>query len=127
MDKVVHFEIPVDDIKRAGKFYSVVFGWGIMSVPGMDYTLVTTTETGEDRMPKQAGAINGGMMKRSGPIKSPVITVSVKNVDDAVKKIKNNGGKIIMDKFKVGDIGFSAYVEDTEGNLIGVWEDVKGG
>ncbi|MBI2085464.1 MAG: VOC family protein [Candidatus Aenigmarchaeota archaeon] len=127
MDKVVHFEIPADDVERAQKFYKTVFGWGIMNVAGMNYTLVTTTETGEDRMPKQSGAINGGMMKRSGPIKSPVITIGVADVSEAVKKIKSNGGKIIMDKFKVGDIGFSAYVEDTEGNLIGIWEDIKGG
>ena len=26
MNKVVHFEIPVDDVKRAQKFYGEVFG-----------------------------------------------------------------------------------------------------
>ena len=58
-----------------------------------------------------------------------------KNFDDNVALIKEQSGTVravkrdhvIMDKFKVGDIGFSAYVEDTEGNLIGIWEDIKGG
>lgn len=27
MDKVVHFEIPTDDLDRAKKFYSSIFSW----------------------------------------------------------------------------------------------------
>jgi len=27
MDKVVHFEIPVEELERAQKFYKSVFGW----------------------------------------------------------------------------------------------------
>lgn len=27
MDKVTWFELPADDLKRAGEFYSGVFGW----------------------------------------------------------------------------------------------------
>lgn len=33
MDKVQHFEIPVDDIACAKKFYAGVFGWGTMDFP----------------------------------------------------------------------------------------------
>jgi hypothetical protein len=43
MDKVIHFEIPADDIERARKFYKSTFGWKMDEVPGMDYVLIRTT------------------------------------------------------------------------------------
>ncbi|MBI3412695.1 MAG: VOC family protein [Candidatus Aenigmarchaeota archaeon] len=125
MDKVVHFEIPVDDIKRAEKFYNSTFGRGTNSVPGMGYTLVTTVETDEKMMPKEPGAINGGMMKRTDKIKSPVVTIGVSDVDEALENVKNNGGSILMEKTKIGDMGYSAYFKDTEGNIVGLWQNLK--
>ena len=64
MDKVVHFEIPVDDLKRAQNFYKIIFGWTIEPMPKMNYTILITVEVDEKFMPKEKGAINGGMMKR---------------------------------------------------------------
>jgi uncharacterized protein len=34
MPTIVHFEIPADDIDRAKKFYSDLFGWKIEKWPG---------------------------------------------------------------------------------------------
>ena len=59
MNKVIHFEIPVDDVERAKKFYGSIFGWQLKDEPEMDYVMVTTVETGEHG-PKVPGAINGG-------------------------------------------------------------------
>ena len=44
MDKVVHFEIPTDDLARASEFYRSAFGWDLqnMSGQGMDYTIAMT-------------------------------------------------------------------------------------
>lgn len=64
MDKVVHFEIPVEDISRAEKFYNSIFGWKIQNIPEMGYTLVFTAKTNDKGMNTEVGAINGGMMKR---------------------------------------------------------------
>lgn len=125
MDKVVHFEIPADDMARAKKFYQAVFGWGIMDIPQMNYTMVTTVPTGEDRMPKESGAINGGMETRKYAGHSPMIVISVRSVDEYARKVEQNGGKIFMPKVAVGDMGFYARVTDTEGNVVGIWEDVK--
>ena len=36
MPSIVHFEIPADDIERAKKFYSNLFGWKIEGMPGME-------------------------------------------------------------------------------------------
>jgi len=32
MDKVVHFEIPADDVDRAKDFYGSVFGWQLQTM-----------------------------------------------------------------------------------------------
>ena len=124
MDKVVHFEIPAEDVKRAKKFYESVFGWQTNDIPEMDYTMLITSPTDERNMPKEKGAINGGMMKRSDKVKSPVVTISVSDIDDTVKKLEKAGGKLVLPKVKVEKMGFSAYFKDTEGNVVGLWQNL---
>jgi predicted enzyme related to lactoylglutathione lyase len=70
MNGIVHFEIPVDDRKRAEAFYKNAFGWMINALPQFDYAMAATTESDENGMPKMPGAINGGMPKRGGPVET---------------------------------------------------------
>src|ERR1700692_2598792 len=87
MDSIVHFEIPAHDPKRASKFYSDVFGWQVTAMEGMPYWSLGTTEVDTTtRMPKNPGAINGGMGKREGPLKGIVVTISVKDIDKALDR-----------------------------------------
>jgi len=123
MGKVVHFEIPADNLARAKKFYNTVFGWKIDDYPEMQYTILRTTETDAKGMPKEVGAINGGMLERQDPVRAPIVTISVDNMEQATAKIETNGGKIIRPKIAVGDMGFAAYFRDTEGNVIGLWQN----
>ena len=126
MNKVVWFEIPFDESERAQKFYKDVFGWQINHFPDMDYYAAITTDADPQTMePKTPGAINGGLLKRDPTGKHPVILIEVSSIDEHLKKIEQNGGKIVMPKITVGDFGLYARVEDTEGNVIGVWEKIK--
>ena len=122
MNKVVHFEIPYDDQGRAQKFYQEVFGWQIMKMPEMDYHMVTTTPSDENMKPKDVGAINGGLLAKDPTGQHPIIVIDVPSVDDHIKKIESSGGKVIMPAIKVGEFGMYARVEDTEGNVIGLWQ-----
>ena len=61
--RIVHFEIPFDDGERAREFYREAFGWELMELPEMSYTLVTTGPSG-DTGPTETGYINGGMIDR---------------------------------------------------------------
>jgi predicted enzyme related to lactoylglutathione lyase len=123
MDKVVHFEVPFDDGERATAFYHEAFDWQLNSMPQMQYTLVTTTPTDEQGMLSETGGINGGMLHRQGPITAPVITIGVDDIDDSLARIEKLGGRVAIGKQPVGDMGFSAYFHDTEGNLIGLWQN----
>lgn len=122
MDKVIHFEIPADNVVRAQDFYKNIFGWKIVEVPGMDYYFVTTVEADQNMVPKEPGAINGGMLKRSVSNEQPIIVIQVPSIEEYLKKISNNGGKVVLPKMAVGSFGFYARVTDTEGNVIGLWE-----
>ncbi len=128
MDPVVHFEIPVDDLGRARKFYAL-FGWELQDYPmpgGMQYVGIRTTPVDEKtHMPTKPGAINGGMMMRTDKVKSPVFAITVSSVDQYVKKVEAAGGRLVTPKVEIGGMGYYAYVSDTEGNVVGLWEDMK--
>jgi predicted enzyme related to lactoylglutathione lyase len=125
MDKVVHFEIPVDDESRAKEFYAAAFDWDLNSVDmggGNTYTTATTVPVDDKMMPKEPGAINGGLMKRGADPNSPVITVQVDSIDDALKKIEAGGGKTVTPRTPIPGMGAFAYFKDSEGNTLGLWE-----
>lgn len=122
MDSVRHFEIPFDNEERAASFYKKVFGWNIVPMPKMNYVMVHTAKTDKKGMLQEKGAINGGMMKRGDEIKSPVITVVVKNLDKTLASIEKNGGMQILERMKVEKMGVAAYFKDSEGNVMGLFE-----
>lgn len=126
MNKVVHFEVPFDDKERAMKFYSEVFGWQLVDMPEMHYVIARTVAVDEKQMPKETGAINGGMYKRDEKsAQMPVLVIDVPSIDDHVTKIEAAGGKVTRPKMSIGEMGWYAQVADTEGNVIGIWETMK--
>jgi predicted enzyme related to lactoylglutathione lyase len=124
--RVVHFELPYDDGDRARAFYGNAFGWQLMPVPEMGYTLVMSGPS-TDQGPTEAGFINGGMMQREEPFMAPNIVIDVDNLEDTLKAVNDAGGTTVSERQPVGEMGFVAYFRDTEGNLVGLWETVKGG
>lgn len=129
MNKVQHFEIPADDLARARKFYEGAFGWKtqVWPMPGMEYVGLHTGPVDEKNMWKEPGFINGGMFKRGGmfPITGPTVAVIVPDLKEALEKVKAGGGTLVTDIMPIGEMGLYAYVKDTEGNIIGVWQDLK--
>ena len=116
MPRIVHFEIPAKEPDKVGKFYERVFGWKIKKWDGpMDYWLVTT---GKDNEP----GINGGITRKSAPVTVTTNTIGVPSVDDYVKKIVKEGGKVIAPKMEVMGQGWLAYCQDVEGNVFGIME-----
>lgn len=120
--RVVHFEVPAKDLKRATAFYSDVFGWKMSVIPEMDYVLVGTTASDKDGMPTEPGAINGGMMKKAHPVESPVITIQVDEIGAALKDVEKHGGETVVKKTSMGENGFFGYFKDSEGNMMGLFQ-----
>ena len=122
MDRVVHFEIPADDVERAKKFYSENFGWKLIQYgPEMgNYVIAHTGPTDDKGMPQDKAFINGGLMKRDLSARSPVIVLAVADADATVDKVRKSGGKLVGEILDIPGVGRYARVEDSEGNVIGV-------
>ncbi len=120
--RVVHFEVPFDDGDRAQDFYREVFGWQIQPMPEMDYTIVSTGPSGEQG-PSEPGYIGGGMFQRQAPNSNPVIVINVDDIDDTLAHVEKNGGSTVTAKMPVGEMGFAAYFSDSEGNMMGLWQN----
>ncbi|HET8719043.1 MAG TPA: VOC family protein [Nocardioidaceae bacterium] len=120
--RVVHFEVPFDDGDRARSFYAEAFGWDVTPMPEMRYTMVSTGPMGE-MGPSEPGYIGGGMMERTTEMPAPVITLAVDDIDEALQTVGKCGGSTVMEKMAVGEMGFAAYFKDTEGNVMGLWQN----
>jgi predicted enzyme related to lactoylglutathione lyase len=130
MPTIVHFEIPADDVGRAKKFYSDLFGWKMEKWPGadssssnMEYWLISTIDDKGNK-----AAISGGMMKRQGQHQHHQhITnfIDVNSIDEYSAKIEKLGGKVVVSKMAVQDMGYFAVCHDTENNSFGIWEPNK--
>jgi len=126
MDKVVHFEIPFDDKKRAMKFYAEAFDWKLTDMAEMRYVMAETVAVNEKQRPREPGAINGGLFQRPKEAPHPVIYVGVSSVDQALKKAQAAGGKVVTPKTASPGMGAYARVTDTEGNVLGLFETASG-
>ncbi|WP_433831177.1 VOC family protein [Actinoplanes sp. CA-015351] len=120
---VVHFELPADDLDRAGAFYAGAFGWtfGDQGVPGT--ATVTTGPSDEYGRPTEPGTINGGAAVRGSVVSTPLVTVEVADIDEALSRIEALGGKRLQERTPVGTYGFVAYFTDPEGNTVGLWQN----
>ena len=119
MAKIVHVEIPVDDADRASAFYRAVLDWQINGFGDMPYWLV---EAGADDEP---GA-NGALIGRGDIHATPVLIVGVADLDATIAKVEGAGGTMLQGRMEIPGVGWSAYMKDTEGNTIGLFEPLPG-
>ncbi len=116
MPRVIHFEIGADDPERAAEFYRQLFGWKINKWEGpIEYWL---TESGGEGEP----GIDGGIMPREHPGMNTVNTIGVDSIDTYLAKVPQHGGKVLTEKMSIPGVGWSAYCQDSEGNMFGLFE-----
>jgi uncharacterized protein len=109
------FEIPVNDLERARRFYESVLGIGL-----------TMTEVGPLKMawfPMAEGSqgASGSLVQAEGYTPSRAGTLVFLTVDDiegTLARVKTNGGRTLLPKVGLGEYGFIAHFEDSEGNRV---------
>lgn len=128
MPRPIHFEIHSADPERAIGFYEKLFGWEFSSYGGGDFDY-WTIKTGEAPEP----GIDGGLMRRMSdiapadiPADTPVIawvgTVGVDDIDSYLAKALELGATEALPKGAVPGMGWVAYIKDTEGNVVGMFQ-----
>jgi hypothetical protein len=117
MPTICHFEIPAEDIERARRFYTELFGWKIEKTEGpMEYWLIATTDE------KGEKGVGGGIMKKQHPQQAITNYIDVPSVDEYVVKVEKLGGKVVVPKMAVPKVGYFAVCTDTENNTFALWE-----
>lgn len=116
------FEIYVHDMDRARKFYEAVFECTLEPLGNPD--------PGEDvEMWAFPGAMDAGdgcsgaLARMDGVSPGGGGTVIYFMCEDCATESRRatvNGGRVVRDKFAIGQYGFAALVNDSEGNLIGL-------
>lgn len=119
---VVWFEIPVKDFDRAKKFYGELMGRELSEAQapgGYKMAMFSDAET-----QKKEGIMSGAIMHGEGYEPSMNGTLVYLNAGSSlsamVGRVETAGGKVLKDKVAIGENGFIAFIEDTEGNKVGL-------
>lgn len=114
---VIWFEICVQDMERARKFYESVFQFKLTKLDSTKFDM-----WGFPMEQGQAGAA-GALIRIEGVASGAGGTLVYFSCDDCAvqaARAAENGGDIHRPKFSIGQYGFAALINDTEGNLIGL-------
>jgi len=117
-NKVSFFAINADEVPRARQFYSSVFGWTFEPWGPPGFYLIATGQEPD-------GSHSGGLQERRELVRGQKMigfecTIEVENIDQAIRAIEANGGRIVAPKFHIPTVGTVAYFADTEGNVAGI-------
>jgi predicted enzyme related to lactoylglutathione lyase len=121
-----HFAIECDDVERARAFYEAVFGWTIRPWgPPNYYHIVTGT-------PERPGIL-GDLRERQHKLGAGeptvggyVCTIDVVSLKAVLAAVEANGGRLHSPPYLIEGVGTVAYIEDSEGNRVGLMEAVPG-
>jgi predicted enzyme related to lactoylglutathione lyase len=111
------FEIYVQDMERARKFYTSVLGTKLerLDNPGMDMFAFP--------MNMESTGASGALVRMPGfPSGGNSVLIYFRCEDCAIEagRVVKAGGRIEKAKFSIGEYGFIALAIDTEGNMFGL-------
>jgi predicted enzyme related to lactoylglutathione lyase len=115
------FAINADDVPRARKFYEAVFRWGFEPWGPPGFYLIA---------PGQEGAVGGALQERRELVRGQKMvgfecTIDIEDIDQTIRTIEANGGRLAAPKFHIPNVGTVAYFFDTEGNVAGIRQPDK--
>jgi predicted enzyme related to lactoylglutathione lyase len=111
------FEIPVQDLNRATRFYEEVLGETLKhetfaGTPMAIFARAQATDLG--------GALIQDGRRKPSPDGSLVYLNAAGKLDACLERVARAGGSVLVPKTDIGDPGFIALVRDTEGNTLGL-------
>jgi predicted enzyme related to lactoylglutathione lyase len=118
---VVWFEIYVNNLKRAQKFYEQVLDLSLSELPTPDS--VDHMEMLSFPMEMDEDGASGALVKMEGfeaGGNSTLVYFRSNDCSIEEKRIENAGGKVFKSKQSLGEYGFMVLAQDTEGNMFGI-------
>ena len=116
------FEIYVQDMPRAKAFYEAVFHGALEELKNPNHKEFPDMEMWAFPMSMEGYGAPGALVQMKG-CPSGGSTLVYFTCDDCsieAQRAASHGGKVLKEKTSIGEHGFIAMVEDTEGNMIGL-------
>ena len=113
---IVHVEIPAVNVEGAGKFYESLFGWKLMPMPEMNYTMW------ED------GSGSGGgfpQVSDENPAGQVLVYIDSDDIEADLKKVEKLGGKVLHPKTEIPQMGWYGVFQDPTGNVLAVYTSMN--
>jgi predicted enzyme related to lactoylglutathione lyase len=113
---VTWFEIPTSDFERATHFYEAVLDVKLRAFPGPEPC---------NMFPIQDGGVGGCLVQRPGQKPaadgSLVYLNAEGKLDASLKRAENLGATVLLPRTEIpGGFGYYAWLQDSEGNHVGL-------
>ena len=110
-------EIPVKDMARAKAFYEHVFALELEEHQVGPLLMAW--------FPMKEGVVGaaGSLVKGQGyepSLEGVLIYFTAPDIEATLSRVRHKGGRVIAEKSSVGEFGFVALIQDSEGNRIGL-------
>lgn len=113
------FEIYVQDLERATKFYETVLGLKLVALESpmptlkmMAFPMSPTASGAAGTLAKMEGVASGG--------NSTLVYFSCHDCGIEASRVPAAGGKLHQEKTSIGPYGFIALASDPDGNMFGL-------
>lgn len=114
--QITHIEFPADDLVRARRFYSELFGWSLREMEGVPGYLLFNTGSAES---------GGGIGERGKSTGDQLrVYVTVDSIDDTLRRVPELGGTVVEPKGEIQGQGWYAAISDSEGTELGLYENL---
>jgi predicted enzyme related to lactoylglutathione lyase len=113
------FEIPVTDLARAKAFYTKVLAVEIVE------SEMGPNKMGSFPMDRETFGSAGALIQGDGYKPShdgTLVYINGDAIEPALEAINASGGKTLLPRVSIGEHGFVAHFEDTEGNRVALHE-----
>lgn len=109
---VVHVEIPSENVDAAAKFYESLFGWKIISVPEMNYT-----------MWEDGSGLGGGFPQVSdeNPAGKVLVYIHSDDIEADLQNVEKLGGRVVHPKMEIPQTGWFGMFQDPSGNVLALY------
>jgi uncharacterized protein len=113
---VVHVEIPAANVESAAGFYQELFGWKIIPVPEMNYT-----------MWEDGSGYGGGFppVSDENPAGKVLVYIDSDDIEADLKKVESLGGKVIHPKAEIPGTGWFGMFQDPTGNVLALYTSMN--
>ena len=122
MFNIVHFEIPADNVERAQKFYSELFGWKIKKFTGSSpHGILVDHGRRRKRRDGRPGRRDDAAADAPATDHHCILTCH-RSMNTWIRS-RGLGGKVVVPKTAIPGMGYFAVCLDPENNGFGLWED----